>query len=89
MKFLSHTFKKRLGVILEKRLSRNKHIETVFAKINKTLNFLRQLEIIGPRSTLINIYQVVVIAHSDSDEVACEKTFTKSSHQNLEPIKQM
>ena len=47
---------KHLGIILDTRLSFEKHLETVLCKINKTIGLIRKLQNLLPRTALITLY---------------------------------
>ena len=47
---IQYTSHKHLGIILDTRLSFEKHLETVLCKINKTVGLIRKLQNLLPRT---------------------------------------
>ena len=56
---------KHLGIILDTRLSFEKHLETVLCKLNKTIGLIRKLQNLLPRSALITLSKTFVLPHLD------------------------
>ena len=66
MQAASHKY---LGIILDTRLSFEKHLETVLCKINRTIGFIRKLQNLLPRSPLITLYKAFVHPHLDYGDI--------------------
>ena len=49
--------KKHLGMRLEKKLNFKEHLSKVESKVNKTIDIIRKLQNVLPRSALLTIHQ--------------------------------
>ena len=56
------TAQKYLGIILDTRLSFEKHLQTVLCKINKTIGLICKLQNFLPRTALIALYKNFVVS---------------------------
>ena len=56
---------KYLGMFLDFKLSFNKHLETVFAKINRDIVILCKLQTVLLREALLTIYKSFIRPHFD------------------------
>ena len=61
------TSQKHLGVVLEE------HLRLIFSKINRTIDLLRKLQCLNPRSALLTIYKTFVGPHFDHSDITDEK----------------
>ena len=77
---------KHLGIILDTRLSFEKHLETVLCKINKTIGFIRKLQNLLPRSALVTLYKAFVRPHLDYGDILYDQAHNESLHLKLESI---
>ena len=77
---------KHLGIILDIRLSFEKHLETVLCKINKTIDLIHKLQNLLPRSALITLYKAFVRPHLDYGDILYDQARTESFHLKLESI---
>ena len=77
---------KHLGIILDTRLSFEKHLETVLCKINKTIGFIRTLQNLLPRSALVTLYKAFVRPHLDYGDILYDQAHNESLHLKLESI---
>ena len=59
------TTHKHLGIILDTRLSFEKHLETVLYKINKTIGLIGKLQNLLPRTALITLHKAFFRSHLD------------------------
>ena len=78
--------RKHLGIILDTRLSFEKHLETVLCKINKTIGLIRKLQNLLPRSALITLYKAFVRPHFDYGDILYDQARNESFHLKLESI---
>ena len=78
--------RKHLGIILDTRLSFQKHLETVLCKINKTIGLIRKLQNLLPRSALITLYKAFVRLHLDYGDILYDSARNESFHLKLEFI---
>ena len=63
---VSQTFsQKRLGVILDLKLTFEEFLNNALAKVNKAVGLLRKLRNLLPRTTLITIYKTFIRPHLD------------------------
>ena len=77
---------KHLGIILDTPLSFEKHLETVLCKIDKTIDLIRNLQNLLPKSALINLYKAFVRPHLDYGDILYDQTRNESFHLKLESI---
>ena len=77
---------KHLDIILDTRLSFEKHLETVICKINKTIGIIRKLQNLLPRSALITLYKAFVRPHLDYGDIFYDQARNESFHLKLESI---
>ena len=77
---------KHLGIILDTRLSLEKHLETVLCKINKTIGLIRKLQNLLPRTALITLYKAFVRSHLDYGDIIYDQAHNASFHQKLESL---
>ena len=75
-----------LGIILETRLSFEKHLETVLCKINKTIGLIRKLQNLFTRSALITLHKAFVRRHLDYGVILYDQARNESFHLKLESI---
>ena len=80
------TSQKHLGIILDTRLSFEKHLETVLCKINKTIGLIRKLQNLLPRTALITLYKAFVRPHLDYGDIIYDQAHNTSFHQKLESL---
>ena len=60
---------KHLGIILDSKLTFGEHCKAVLSKINKIKGFLRKLQNLQLRETLITIYKAFVRPHTNDSAV--------------------
>ena len=77
---------KHLGIILDTRLSFEKHLETALCKINKAIGLIRKLQNLLPRSALITLYKAFVRPHFDYGDILYDQARNESFHLKLESI---
>ena len=77
------TSQKHLCIILDTRLSFEKHLETVLCKINKTIGLIRKLQNLLPRTALITLYKAFVRPHLDYGDIIYDQAHNASFHQGL------
>ena len=80
------TSQKHLGIILDTRLSFEKHLETVLCKINKTIGLIHKLQNLLPRTALITLYKAFVCPHLDYGDIIYDQAHNASFHQKLESL---
>ena len=77
---------KHLGIILDTRLSFEKHLETVLCKINKTMGLIRKLQNILPRSALVTLYKAFERLHLDYGDSPYDQARNESFRLKLESV---
>ena len=77
---------KHLGIILDTRLSFEKHLKRVPCKINKTIGLIRKLQNLLSRSALITLYKAFVCLHLDYGNILYDQARSESLHLKLESI---
>ena len=80
---IQSTSQKHLSIILDTRLSFEKHLETVLCKINKTIGLIRKLQNLLPRTALITLYKAFVRPHLDYGDIIYDQVHNASFHQSL------
>ena len=71
-------------MFLDFKLSFNKHLETVFAKVNRSIAILRKLQTALPREVLLTIYKSFIHHHFDYGDVIYDQSYKDSFHAKLE-----
>ena len=77
---------KYLGVILDVKLTFEKHLKNVFNKTNKTIGLLRKLSNLLPRKALVTIYNAFLRLYLDYGDVPYDQAFNNSFHAKIESI---
>ena len=80
------TSPKHLGIILDTRLSFEKHLETVLCKINEAIGLIRKLQNLLPRKVLITLYKAFVRPHLDYGDIFYDQPYNALFHQKLESL---
>ena len=75
---------KHLGVVLDNRLSFEDHLKMILNKVNKTIEFLRKLQNILPRSALLTIYKSFIRPHLDYGDIIYDQAYNALFQQKLE-----
>ena len=75
---------KHLGIILDTRLSFEKHFETVLCKINKTIGLIRKLQNLLPRIALIAMYKAFFRPHLDYGDIIYDQAYNASKLESLQ-----
>ena len=84
---VSQTFsQKYLGVILDFKLTFEKHLNNVLAQVKKTVDLLHKLRNLLPRRTLINIYKAFILPRLDYGDVLYDRALNNSFREKLESI---
>ena len=77
-KVLTCSTHKHLGLLLDKRLSFNKYIQSKMNKCYKMIGVIKRLSIDLPRDALLRIYKSFIRPHLDYEDIIYDKT-----HKNL------
>ena len=77
---------KHLGLILDKRLNFNIHIEEKITKANRAVGLLRKLYQYVPRKTLLLIYKAYIRPHLDYADVVYDQPQNSSFCNRLESV---
>ena len=80
------TSQKHLGIILDTRLSFEKHLEIVLCKINKIIGLIRKLQNLLPRTAQITLYKAFVRPHLDYGDIIYDQAHNAPFHQKLESL---
>ena len=75
---------KHFVVALDNHLSFEDHLKMILTKVNKTIEFLRKLQNILPRSALLPIYKTFIRPHLDYGNIIYDQAYNTSFHQKLE-----
>ena len=73
-------------MILDSKLSFDKHLKSVLRKIIQTIGLLRKFQGIFPRTCLITIHESFSRPHLDNDDIIYDQTFNGSFHQRIASI---
>ena len=71
---------KHLGMFLYFKLSFNKHLETVFVKVNRCIAILRKLQTLLPREAFLTICKSFSRPHFDYGDVIYDQSYNNSFH---------
>ena len=63
------------GIILDTRLSFEKHLETLLCKTNKSIRLILKLQNLLPRSALVTLYKVFVRPHLDYCDILNDEAY--------------
>ena len=77
---------KRLGLIVDNRLSFEEYLTVMGAKVSRTIALLCKLQHILPRHALITIYKYVIRPYLGYGHILYDKSFNASFHQEIESI---
>ena len=69
---------KHLGILLDSKLTFEKHCKTILSKTNRTIGLLRKLQGLLPRAVLITVYKAFVRPHLDYGNVLYDQAFNAS-----------
>ena len=72
------TSHKHLGIILDTRLSFEKHLETVLCKLNKTMGLIRKLQNLLPRTALITLHKAFLYPNLDYGDILYDQAHNAS-----------
>ena len=72
--------------MFDEKLTFDEHMNTVSIKISKTINLLRKLQNLLPRSALITLYKSFIRPHLDYGDVIYDEAYNSTFHQKLETI---
>ena len=75
---------KELGMFLDFKLSLNKYLEIVFAKVNRGIPILRKLQTVLPIEALLTFYKSFLRPHFDYGNVIFDQSYNDSFHAKLE-----
>ena len=62
------------------------HLKIVFEKTNKTKEFLRKVQLVLPRSSLLIIYKSFVRLHLDYGDTIYEQACNTAFHEKMEAV---
>ena len=77
---------KNRGILLDSKLTFEKHYKTIPNKSNITIGILRNLQSLRPRAVLITICKAFVRSHLHYGDVLYDQAFNPSFHEKLESI---
>ena len=77
---------KHLGVVLDSKLTFHDHLDIVFAKVRKTIAFLRKINSMLPRAAVVTIFRTFVRPHLDYGNVLYDLAFNTAFHDKLESV---
>ena len=77
---------KHLGVTLDLKLTFEEHLLNVFKTVDRTIGFMRKLQSVLPRITLVTIYEAFVRPHLDYGNILYDQAFNNFFHDRLESI---
>ena len=75
---------KYLGMTLDSKLSHENDLQSVFSRVNKTIDLLRKFQPSLPRKSLVTIYKSFISPHLNYVDVVYDRASKESFHQSLE-----
>ena len=73
---------KHLGMQLDKKLNFEEHLNKLESKVNKTINIIRKLQYVVPRTTLLTIYKSFINPHVDYEDIIYDNNLMNLSMLN-------
>ena len=77
---------KHLGLLLDPKLTFDKHIQCILIKTHKIIGMIRKLQPIIPRAALLTIYKFFLRLHLDYGDVIYDRAFNESFQNKLESV---
>ena len=77
---------KYLGLLLDKRLAFDRHVEEMILRANKGIGLITRLRRYLPRNSLLTIYKAFIRPHLDYGDVVCDYPGNASFAQKLESV---
>ena len=77
---------KHLGLLLDKRLNFNEHIQSKINKCYKMIGFIKRLSVNLPRDALLRIYKSFIRPHLDCGDIIYDKPNNESFKNKIENI---
>ena len=77
---------KHLGLLLDKKLNFTEHINGKIKKVTKSINLLRKLNLILPRSSLLIIYKLFIRLHLDYRDIVYNQPSNSSLYEKIESM---
>ena len=75
-----------MGLVLDSKLTFNEHIKHILSRVHKSIGWLRKLQPVLPRSSLLTIYKKFIQSHFDYADVVYDQSYKSSLHEKLELI---
>ena len=75
-----------MGLVLDSKLTFNKHINHILSKVNKSVGLPRKFQPVLPRSSLVTICKTFIGSHFDYADVVYDQSYESSFHKKLESI---
>ena len=85
-KVVSCSIHKHLGLLLEKRLSFNEHIQSKMNKCYTMIGVIERLSVNLPRDALLRVYKSFIRPHLDYGDIIYDKTNNESFKNKIENI---
>ena len=77
---------KHLGLLLDKRLSFNEHIQSKMNRCYKMIGIIKRLSVNVSRYVLLTIYKSFIRPHLDYGDIICDKPHNESFKKKIENI---
>ena len=77
---------KHLGLLLDKRLSLNEHIQSKMNRCYKMIGVIKRLSVNVSRYVLLRIYKSFIRPHLDYGDIICDKPHNESFKNKIENI---
>ena len=77
---------KHLGLLLDKRLAFDRHVEEMILRANKGVGLITRLRRYLPRNSLLTIYKALIRPHLDYGDVVYDYPGNASFMQKLESV---
>ena len=83
---LTSPWQNHLGLVLDRELSFNEHVNQKINKCNRTLGLMKRLSLTLSRKQLLTIYKTFVRSHLDYADIIYDKPFNDSFKDKLEKV---
>ena len=77
---------KRLGMLLDNKLSYKQHLKSVLNKVKKTIGLLRKFQQSLPRQSSITIYKSLIRPQLGYSDIVYDRAFNELFHKNVQSI---
>ena len=77
---------KHLELVLDSKLTFNEHINHISSKVSKSIELLRKIQSVLPRSSLLTISEAFIRSHFNYADIVYDLRYKSPFHEKLESI---